>query len=350
MTSMSSNNSNDRSKILVVGGTGMLGIPVVRQLASDGHLVRVLSSRQPCPAPSSLFGSDSDKDNDMLMKNIEVVHGNVLDLKSLEEAIDGCSGIHINLSGGDLERIGTENIVAAVIAKHIRKKNAKRTTQQQSTMINQITLISGISVCEENAQRFAKTRAKLGAEQALMNGCEGTIISYTIYRCTMFMETLPKWKYLIGNQPTKWHWIAASDYAKMVAIAYTPNSNVQNQILHLCGPGPPLTLREAMDQYYIPICCLSDVDSGHDDKDCSLFCQPKHSPKSISAYPIWKMKLLSWLPGNDDLNAAITKFSWLAQISELGNPQESNDLLGYTPKTTITMWCRGYNEKKKRVN
>lgn len=39
-------------KIAVIGGTGMVGAEVVRQLAADGHQVRILSRRPPGAAPS----------------------------------------------------------------------------------------------------------------------------------------------------------------------------------------------------------------------------------------------------------------------------------------------------------
>ena len=89
--------------ILVVGGTGMLGEPVARRLRAEGHHVRIFT-RNPGQAQAK-FGAD-----------YEVVAGDVEDLPSLESALKGCDGVHINLEGGldpDLERRGTVNIVRA---------------------------------------------------------------------------------------------------------------------------------------------------------------------------------------------------------------------------------------------
>jgi uncharacterized protein YbjT (DUF2867 family) len=305
---MSAPETTTMGKILVIGGTGMLGAPVARQLAADGHSVRVLS--RDSERATALFRQDQDDDDDDDPK-IEVVQGNVQDPESLEQAMKGCTGIHINLSGGELERIGASQV--SFVAK----------TKMAAT-IKRITLISGISTCEENAKRFAKTSAKFAAEQAV----RASGIEYTIFRCTMFMETLPNWKYLVGDQPTKWHWIAAKDYASMVSKAYvTPSAS--KKILYVCGPGPSLTLKEAVDQCYIPI------------------CDPER--ESISTYPEWIMSIIAWLPGNESLQTTtIPKFAWLAQVSELGDPREANDLLG-APSTTVTKWCEDYNNTKART-
>eukprot|EP00548_Thalassiothrix_antarctica_P012121 CAMPEP_0194162486 /NCGR_PEP_ID=MMETSP0152-20130528/79520_1 /TAXON_ID=1049557 /ORGANISM="Thalassiothrix antarctica, Strain L6-D1" /LENGTH=218 /DNA_ID=CAMNT_0038872383 /DNA_START=347 /DNA_END=1003 /DNA_ORIENTATION=+ len=212
--------------------------------------------------------------------------------------MSGCHGIHINLSGGDMEERGTQAVCSA--AKEIPS-------------IERITLISGISTCEENTW-YPGTRGKLQAEKAI----QSSGIEYTIFRCTMFMETLPKWEYIIGDQPTKWHWIAAIDYAAMVSKAFAMPT-AANKLLFICGPGPAKTLKEALDNVYIPT------------------CEPDR--KSIPEFSVWYMTLLSWIPGNDKIrNKIIPKFHWLSKISELGDPKEANKLLG-SPKISLEQWC-----------
>jgi len=61
----------------------------------------------------------------------------------------------------------------------------------------------------------------LAAEQA----ARSSGVPFTIFRCTMFMETLPKFvrdgkAMVMGRQPHPWRWLAADDYAAMVARAY----------------------------------------------------------------------------------------------------------------------------------
>jgi hypothetical protein len=161
----------------------------------------------------------------------------------------------------------------------------------------------------------------------------------SIFRCTMVLETLPHWQYLIGPQPTKWHWIAADDYAAMVAKAYvTPAA--ANQTFFVYGPGPPLTLEEALNDYFLPI----GGGGGATDNDY----YSSSSRTSIPQFPTWFMTIRSWLPGNELLrDKTLPKFAWLAKISEGGDPQPAQDLLG-APTITIKQWCEDYYAKRQQ--
>ena len=72
-------------KVLVIGGTGMLGRPVVRRLKVDGFEVTVMSSHP-------------DLAREKLGDSYTVIKGDVIDKESLKMAIDGQSMVHINLS------------------------------------------------------------------------------------------------------------------------------------------------------------------------------------------------------------------------------------------------------------
>ncbi len=140
--------------VLVVGSTGMLGEPVARRLAADGHAVRVMSRNRERVA--ARFGG-----------GFEPVGGDVEDAAALRRAMDGCTGVHLNLAGGadwDLERRG------AVTASRLAEESG----------IRRLTIISGASTCENNAW-FPGTRAKLEAERAIIDSG----VPYTIFRCTM---------------------------------------------------------------------------------------------------------------------------------------------------------------------
>jgi NADH dehydrogenase len=293
---------SSQQRILVVGGTGMLGAPVARRLAKEGHLVKVLTRKN--DVDPALF-ADID--------NIQVVKGSVEDVASLQQAMQGCTGVHINLSGGPLERVGAHQV-----------------SQVASTMIpstiQRITLISGVSTSPETATWYPGVKAKLDAEQAVKESG----MNYSIFRCTMVMETLPRWQYLIGPQPTKFHWIAADDYASMVAKAFvTPAA--ANQTFYVYGPGPPLTLEEALNDYFLPIGC----------------CDDSSSRTSIPQFPTWVMTIRSWLPGQERLrDETLPKFAWLAKISEGGDPQPAQDLLG-APTITIQQWCEDYVKRQQ---
>ena len=131
--------SESRS-ILVIGGTGMLGEPVVRCLQADGYTVRVLT-RNPGKA-RTIFG-----------EGVEAVRGDVEDSSSLDVALRGCMGVHINLNGGsdaDLERRGTANVAQAA----------------QRADIARLTYLSGASVFAENCW-YAGTRTGFEAKAAI---------------------------------------------------------------------------------------------------------------------------------------------------------------------------------------
>ncbi|NOK61630.1 MAG: hypothetical protein GFH27_549313n38 [Chloroflexi bacterium AL-W] len=110
--------------ILVIGSTGMLGKSVVWQLLTDGYNVR-LFSRTPNKVAAELSAV------------CNVVGGDIEDENSVENALRGCDGVHLNLNGGtdpDLEYRGAK-VVARVAARH---------------NIQRITYLSGATVCEEN--------------------------------------------------------------------------------------------------------------------------------------------------------------------------------------------------------
>ncbi len=71
-------------RILVIGGTGMLGNPAAHCLQEAGFQVRVMTRDR--PKAGSLFDSA-----------FEIFAGDPIDMHCLEEALDGCSGVHISL-------------------------------------------------------------------------------------------------------------------------------------------------------------------------------------------------------------------------------------------------------------
>lgn len=288
--------------ILVIGGTGMLGQPVVRRLAADGYNVRVMSRNQ--SKALALFADFSNN------HKITAIEGNIDNLQSLKTAIKDCVGIHINLSGGDTEAHGVRQIIKAAQASSPNKK------------IKRISLISGVTTCQENCW-YEGTRAKLQAEEILV----ASGFDYSIFRCTMFLETLPQWKYLVGDQPTKWHWLAASDYASMVSNAYS-NKKAANKIFFVYGPGPPYTLKEAVDNFYIPIC-----DSSRPPIPILSVTDVTTKSKSSSTFISEKI---------------IAKHHWLARVNELGSPKETNQLLG-APSITPSQWCQDYAKRQRAI-
>jgi len=276
--------------VLVIGATGMLGEPVARRLAADGFEVRVASR-------------DPQRVATRFKAGFEPVRADVEDAASLRRAMDGCDFVHLNLSGGgdwDLERRGAANAAAAATDLGIRR----------------LTIISEASTCEENAW-FPGTRAKLGAERAIATAG----VPYTIFRCTMFMELLPKLvrggrAMIMGEQPTPWHWVAAADYARMVSRALvTPEAT--GKTLYVYGP-EPLTFEQAMRIY-------------------QRLCAPG---AAITKVPFWVLRLMSWMPARSELrNVGLPIMRYFTRVREIGDASEANALLG-APTTTLRAWSR----------
>ncbi len=277
-------------RVLVIGGTGMLGEPVVRSLAAAGHPVRVLS-RHPERGEKRFEGV------------AELVPGDVDDGDSLARAMSGCGGVHLNLDGAgdwDLERRG-----ALAVSERARAAGVQR-----------ISLISGASTLKQNAW-FPMTAAKLAAEEAV----RGSGIAFSIFRCSMFMETLPKFvrdgrAMIMGYQPQPWQWLAARDYAAMVARAYEV-PEAAGKIFHLRGP-QALRMAQAVETY-----------------------QRLVAPETkVTFVPFSVLRVMSWMPRHRELReVGLPLMRYFSKVGESGDPSEANALLG-APTTTLEEWCR----------
>ena len=77
-------------RLLVVGGTGLVGSAVVRSLRTRGHTVRVVTRHPPSAVPSRIEGT-------------EYVAGDITDEASLRGAADGCAAV-VHVAGIARER------------------------------------------------------------------------------------------------------------------------------------------------------------------------------------------------------------------------------------------------------
>jgi len=276
--------------MLVIGGTGMLGEPVARRLASGGYRVRVLS-RNPDRVAARFAGV------------CDIVRGDVDDQGSLAQAMSGCVGVHLSLDGAgdwDLERRG-----AAAVAALAPKASVQR-----------ITMISGASVCPENAW-FPMTRAKLAAEDAL----RASGVPFSVFRCSMFMEMLIRFvrsdkALIMGRQPRPWRWIAAEDYAAMVARAYEL-PEAAGKTFHIRGP-QALTVEQALRVY-------------------QKLCAPR---AKLTHVPFWVLQIMALAPGRRELRrVGLPIMRYFSKVQEVGDPTEAEAMLG-APETTLEAWCR----------
>jgi len=282
----------DIKKIFIVGGTGMLGFPVVKKLMQDGYEVDILT-RNPDHARNK-FGAE-----------YSFIAGDVTDFNSVQTLLKkkNYDGIHINLSAmtyRDIKKIeveGTSNLVKAATESSIKK----------------ITIISGMGVQEKNSwSRFV--RLKLDTEKIITSSG----IPYTIFNCTHFMESIKRYIRngkisLMGRPPHVWSWIAAADYAQMVSRAYSIEES-NNKIISVMGP-EKLTMKQAFQKYI-------------DVVDPSL---------KITAVSLSMLKIIAYITLNDMLKYVVDLMTYFEKTAE--HPKEGTllDILG-TPSTTFEEW------------
>jgi uncharacterized protein YbjT (DUF2867 family) len=269
-------------KILVIGASGMLAKPVIEHLDSKGFELR-LFSRTVNP---SMFVNDYD-----------IVQGDVFNPDDLNKAVDGCDAIHISLSKLD-EKKATEAILKVAMGNGIQL----------------ISLVSGCTVSEEN-RWFQFIDNKFQAEQMIMNSG----IPYMIFRPTWFFESL-EWMVrdgkaiMLGNQPNPYHWIAADDFARLVADAFL-KPEAKNKTFYLYGPELFL-MKELLEKY------------------CKAFYP---EIKKVSVIPIPILKLIALFTRNHELKEAAKLFAYFQKVKEPQISSEANDLPG-KPKINFEKW------------
>ncbi len=282
------------SKIIVVGGTGMLGYPVARQLKMDDFHVDILTTNP--SAAESRLGKDH-----------HYIKGDVRNIDQLRQIFSDTkyNGIHISLSSlnyAELQEIeveGTKNIMKVAKESEVEK----------------VTMISGMGVQDKNAwSKFIK--AKIEIEKLVLESG----IKYTIFNCTHFMESLLKYirngqMSLIGKQPHPVHWIAATDYAKMVSKAYKIEES-NDRIISVLGP-ESMTMKEAFQKY------IQIVD-------------PSLKYKEV---PLVMIKMMALLTFNKTLKYVADLMEYFDKVPE--NPAEGTmtDILG-VPSTTLETWLK----------
>ncbi len=269
-------------KILIIGATGKLARPVVNHLAEKGFKVRLFSR--------SIEASMFDEKH-------ETIKGDLFKPEHLEKAMEGCDGVHINLSSLD------EGEAGRAIVKAAKKQDIKM-----------ISMISGSTVSEEN-RYFQMIDRKFRAEQELIHSG----IAYMIFRPSWFYESLPLMvrsgkAMMMGKQPMLFHWAAADDLGRMVAAAYLKPEAV-NKIFYIHGPKAYL-FKDILTEY----------------------CKKRHPEiKKISSTPFGVLKLIGFMSGNTMLKDAVKMFQYFEKTKELGDPKEANELLG-KPEITLEEW------------
>jgi uncharacterized protein YbjT (DUF2867 family) len=271
-------------KILVIGASGLLAKPVIRHMDKAGFQLRLFSR---------------SVNQSMYDKEFEMVQGDVFNLNDLNKAMTGCDAVHISLSTAN------EALAAKIVTDSALQKGIKL-----------ISTISGCTVSEEN-RWFPMIENKYQAEQTIINSG----IPYMIFRPTWFFESLDLMirdgkAMLLGKQPNPSHWVAADDLARMVATAYGKHE-AKNKIFFIFGPEQHL-MKDLLEKY----------------------CKLRYPEiKKVSSVPIWMMKMIGLFTGNKQLKGVASLFAYFEKVNELGNPDETNALLG-KPFITFENWVK----------
>jgi len=271
-------------KVLVIGASGLLAKPVIRHMDKAGFQLRLFSR---------------SVNQSMFDKEFELVQGDVFNLDDLNKAMTGCDAVHISLSTAN------EALAAKIATDSALQKGIKL-----------ISTISGCTVSVEN-RWFPMIENKYQAEQTIINSG----IPYMIFRPTWFFESLDLMirdgkAMLLGKQPNPSHWVAADDLARMVATAYR-KPEAKNKVFFIFGPEQHL-MKDLLEKY----------------------CKLRYPEiKKVSSVPIWMMKMIGQLTGNKQLKGVASLFAYFEKVNELGNPDETNALLG-KPIITFENWVK----------
>lgn len=191
-------------KIIVIGGTGMLGQPVTQEFIKAGFEV-------------TLFARNIQKSKQIFGNSIQVIEGNLNDTEKIRQAFQGQDGLYLNLSVEQKsnksefqpEREGLDNILNVV-----KQSSIKRIAYLSSL----VHFYQG-----ENGFNWWVFDIKQQAVEKIKN-CG---IPYSIFYPSTFMESFDKGAYrqgnnimLAGTSKYKMFLISGSDYGKQVVNAF----------------------------------------------------------------------------------------------------------------------------------
>ena len=272
------------TRLLVIGGTGLLGQPTTERLRDDGFDVCVLAR-------------DPERAIERLGDAVEVVPGDVTDLESLERAMSGCDGVHVSV-GGAVDQASAENVARLA----------------PTVGVSRISYLSGATVAEQN-RWFPMVAQKLEAERAIVESG----VPFTIFRPTWPMEQLPRFvqgglALVIGDALPPLHWFAAADLARMVSQAYRTDA-AANRRFYVYGP-EALTMVEALEIYR---------------------AAAKPDIERVTVLPIEVAREQAKASDNRVLAMMADMLSYFDAVGDLGDPAEATEILG-PATTTLEQW------------
>ena len=280
------------SRIVVLGGSGMLGQPVVNCLTEKGHTVRLLTRN--ALKTKELFG---DK--------VEISEGSAVNRDDIRTALEGSDAVHINLSPA-IEYAATKNVIE--LAQH---------------QLERISYVSATTLSEEN-RWFDRVDVKMRTEELLASSG----IQHVIFRPTWVMETLLN--FIVGNRaivikgknPPLLHFFAAADFGRIVAASFEDNRALGKR-LYVYGP-EGISLNDAMERFVAS--CFPDA--------------------KVMRWKLWQARIAAKLMRNESLADVTKLIAYLDIAGEHGDPSEANALFG-APSITLDEWFEMPKENQR---
>ncbi|MEM1138121.1 MAG: NAD(P)H-binding protein [Bacteroidota bacterium] len=210
--------------ILVIGATGMLGLPVTKALVEHGLQVSALV-RNP------------EKAAKVLPKEVAFIQGDLKNIDSIERALVGHEAVYLNLS---------------VMQSSVKQSfHTEREGLDNLIKIAEFSGIQRIFYLSSLLQNHKTNWWVLQLKRAALAKLKKSGIPITIFYPSSFMETLDQ-KLLFSNKiilfgESKYpmYWIAAEDYARQVATAIKANSYSNMHTDYIIQGQKAYTLQEA---------------------------------------------------------------------------------------------------------
>lgn len=217
-------------RIAIIGGTGMLGRPVTNELISAGFDV-------------TLLVRDLEKTRQIFGAEIKAIKGDVSDINSIRQFLDGQDRLYLNLSIEQTtrkddfqpEREGLINILEAV------KNSSVQRIGYLSSLVHFYQGQNGFYWWAFDIKRDAVAKIKASG------------VAYSIFYASTFMESFDQGGYRKGNMIAlsgtsrhKMYLMAGRDYGKQVAKAFELDNGSNEYVVQ--GP-EGFTADEAAEFY-----------------------------------------------------------------------------------------------------
>lgn len=217
--------------ITVIGATGMIGVPVTKELVKAGFEVTALVR-------------NIDKAQRIFPQGVSFVKGDLDDKKSIAEALKNAEGLYINISTRaedkenqfNPELQGLDNILE--IAK-------------QAPNIKQIAYLSSFL-----ARNYQGDWWVFKAKKSSIRRVKATGLPYTIFYPSNFMENFANGMVqnnkimlpTISAQNPAW-WIAGEDFGRLVASAFKTEKSLNRE--YPVQGIEPMTMLQASEKYML---------------------------------------------------------------------------------------------------